>query len=159
MKNKMKTLFVALGTFSLAGLVHAADLQTSKKLAKKDDYSITASDYKAAPELLQQSQTIQAASASPKMRCLVDTPAWDYWGSPFCASAGFARYTTAYFQIDNMPSNYIVDWSDDRCNSSSSSCSLPIRNYQTITLTARVLNEDNNTYTTTTATANYEGMH
>ncbi|MCW8877525.1 MAG: hypothetical protein OQK04_05765 [Kangiellaceae bacterium] len=159
MKNKMKTLIVASAALSLTGLVQAEDLTVSKKTSKKDDYSISAADYKATPELLDQAKISMAASSSPKMKCLVDTPAWDLWGSPFCFSAGFARSTTAYFQIDNMPSNYTVNWSDSRCSSTSRTCALPIRTYQSISLSATVLNHGNNTFTQTSSTAEYEGMN
>jgi hypothetical protein len=137
---------------SLIALTMASAVAAS--VQAKDDNAITAADLKAVPELQQAQQTMSSSGAS--MRCLVDTPAWDYWGSPECFSAGFARSATAYFQIDNGPSNYTVYWSDSRCSSSSLSCVLPISAMRSITLTANVLNHSNNTFATVSATAYYE---
>ncbi|NVJ50907.1 MAG: hypothetical protein HWE13_10905 [Gammaproteobacteria bacterium] len=112
------------------------------------------------PEVEEALNAPQIQSLTASMKCLVDTPAWDNWGSPNCFSAGFARTTTAFFQIDGGPSsNYRVYWSDSRCSSSSKSCSLPIRQYQTLRLSADVLDLSNNTFSTVQATAHYEGFH
>jgi len=126
-----------------------------KGVDKSEKYSITQSDIKAVPEL---SDNVSVQAGSLSMRCLVDTPAWDLWGTGYCFSTGSARTATAYFQIDNAPSNYTVIWSDTRCSGTSLSCALPIRQYQTIKLDATVLNNSNNTFEQTSATAHYEGL-
>ncbi len=125
--------------------------------AVAEDNSITSADLKASPEL--QASDTPSATGAASIKCLVDTPKWDRWGSPNCFSAGFARTTTAFFQIDNAPSNYTVYWSDSRCSSTSTSCALPIRTYQSITINATVLDNSNNTFVTLQSRANYEGMN
>lgn len=100
-----------------------------------------------------------ASSGTPRMKCLVDTPAWDQWGYSVCFSSGYSTYATAYFTIENLPSNYTIYWSDSRCSQTSGTCSVPIRQYQQITMTADVLDRDTNTFVTTSSTAHYEGMH
>ncbi|PWK51904.1 hypothetical protein [Pleionea mediterranea] len=101
----------------------------------------------------------KATSGSATMKCLVDTPAWDNWGYGRCFSVGHARSTTAYFQIEGGPSNFRVYWSDSRCSQNSKSCSLPIYQYQSINLTADVLDLSNNSFSSVSATAHYEGYH
>ncbi len=108
------------------------------------------------PELDQASN--QTRSSSPSMSCFVDTPAFDIFTTGWCDNSGTARTTTAVFRVDNPPSNFTILWSNGSCNSSSTTCFLPIRQYQTITLNATVLNNDNSTFTTTGATASYEGF-
>lgn len=102
---------------------------------------------------------VTASTGNPRMKCLVDTPAWDQWGYSFCYSSGYSTYATAYFTIENLPSNFTVYWSDSRCSQNSGTCSVPIRQYQQITMTADVLDRDTNTFVTTSSTAHYEGMH
>ena len=111
----------------------------------------------AIPEIADNS--VQTKSVVPAMKCLVDTPAWDNWGYGHCFSVGWARSTTAYFTIDNVPSNFTIIWSNSSCNSQSRSCELTIFQYQSKTLSATVLDNSNNTFTTTTATAHYEGFN
>jgi len=123
---------------------------------KSANYSITQSDINSIPEL-RDNINVQA-TGSLSMSCFVDTPAYDNLTQGYCFSAGAARTTTAYFLINNAPSNYTVIWSDSRCNSASLSCILPIRQYQTINLSATVLNNSNNTFAKTSARAEYEGL-
>lgn len=112
------------------------------------------------PEIEADQHLSKSASGSATMKCLVDTPAWDRWGYGQCFSAGNARTTTAFFQIEGGPSsNYRVYWSDSRCSQSSKSCSLPIRQYQTLTVSADILDLSNNTFSSVSATAHYEGFH
>jgi hypothetical protein len=155
MNKLIKSGIVLAATFSVSLFATADSMK--KQSGSSNQFSISASDIKSVPEL-GDSKQVSAASSASSMKCLVDTPAWDNWGVGRCFSAGFARTTSAYFQIDNAPSNYTVYWSDSRCSSSSLSCVLPIRTYQRITLNATVLNNSNNTFTTTSATAMYEGM-
>jgi hypothetical protein len=153
MNKLIKSGIVLAATLSVSFFASADSMK--KQNAASDRFSITASDIKSVPEL---ADTKQVFASSPSMKCLVDTPAWDMWGTGTCFSSGFARTTSAYFQIDNAPSNYTVYWSDSRCSSSSLTCVLPIRTYQRITLSATVLNHSNNTFSTTSAKAIYEGM-
>lgn len=95
---------------------------------------------------------------SPRMKCFVDTPALDIFTFDSCFSVGAARTTTAVFRIDNMPANFTIIWSDSRCNSSSATCFLPIRQFRPLTLNATVLDNDNFTFSRTSATAEYEGF-
>jgi len=92
------------------------------------------------------------------IRCFVDTPALDPWQSPNCFNVGFARTTSALFNVFNLPSNFNVLWSDSRCNEGFTSCSLPISFFQQITVTATVLDLDNGTFVQLTSTASYEGF-
>ncbi|MGX5173171.1 hypothetical protein ACUR5C_03980 [Aliikangiella sp. IMCC44653] len=125
--------------------------------AMASEKGITEADIKAAPEL-QQANEMQMSSAATGIKCLVDTPRWDRWGSPNCFSVGSARTTTAYFQITNPPANYTIYWSHEGCNSGSATCNLPIRTYQTLVLSATVLDHSNNTFTQVESRAHYEGM-
>ncbi len=137
MKNKMNI-----------GLLASLALATTFTFSKGNDV----------PEL--QGAEVYAAGSPAKMKCLVDTPAWDSWGYGNCFSVGFARTTTAFFQIDGGPSNnFIVYWSDSRCSQSSKSCSLPIMQYRSVNLSAHILDLSNNTFESTSATAMYEGFH
>ncbi|WP_196141188.1 hypothetical protein [Aliikangiella sp. G2MR2-5] len=154
MKKVIKSLVASALVFSFTGITYAGSLNVSKS---DNDFGISAKDLKNVPELSETSSFVSTSSAT-SMRCLVDTPAWDRWGSPRCFSAGMARYATAYFQITDAPSNYTVYWSDSRCSSTSLSCSLPIRTYQTINLSATVLNNSNSTFVKVSASAHYEGL-
>ncbi len=125
--------------------------------------ALTAEEYDQAtlalPELADDdAKSNQNRSGSAAMKCYVDTPAFDLFTFGYCSNAGVARTTTAVFRIDNVPSNFTIIWSDSRCSSTNRTCFLPIRQYQTITLNATVLNNSNNTFSTTSATANYEGF-
>lgn len=154
--NKLLGSLVVAGLLT-TGMAQANSLSSKEKTNSNanDEYSITKRDIAASPELAEESLM---RSSSTSMRCLVDTPRWDQWGSPYCMSVGFARNATAFFQIQNPPANYQIIWSDSRCNSGSVSCALPIRTYQQISLSATVLNTTNNTYVTVQASAQYEGM-
>ncbi|MCF6300208.1 MAG: hypothetical protein L3J52_03680 [Proteobacteria bacterium] len=112
----------------------------------------------AMPEFAQDKDQTLKFSSNPKMKCFVDTPAWDNYRYGFCLSIGWAFTTTALFKIDNVPSDFTILWSDSRCSSTRTSCTLPISQYQSIVLNATVLNNANNTFSNTTATASYEGM-
>jgi len=156
MKKSIKSTILFAAVMSISVFANA---ETKNKDDNKTNlYTITKSDIKSVPELSEGNQIV-ASSTNPTMKCLVDTPAWDSWGTSYCFSAGFARSATAYFQIDNMPSNFTVYWSDSRCGLTSSSCALSIVNYQQITLSATVLNHSTGTFSTTSSTAHYEGMH
>jgi len=109
------------------------------------------------PELLETKGPVDTR-ASGGMSCFVDTPAFDVFTAGACFSIGFAPSTTAVFRITNRPSNFRVIWSDNRCNQNSDTCFLPISFFQTINLSATVLNLSNNTFFTASATANYEGF-
>lgn len=100
----------------------------------------------------------QTKSSATGMSCLVDTPSYDQWGSPTCISVGNSVYATAFFRIDNPPSNSTIFWSDSRCDSSATTCSVPIRMYTTITMDATVLDHSDNTFDQVSATAWYEGL-
>ena len=152
--NKLLSGVLAFGLV-ISGAVDASTLGKDKQ--DKELYQITEKDIAASPELSDENLK-RAASTSASMRCLVDTPAWDRWGSPRCWSVGAARTATAFFSIQNTPTNYEIIWSDSRCSSNSKSCALPIFNYQSITVSATVKNTANNTYVDVQATAHYEGL-
>ena len=96
-------------------------------------------------------------SSAIRMKCFVDTPAYDVYTYDFCASAAAARTTTAVFKIDNVPAGSTISWSNSHCQSNNSLCFVPIRQFRSITVNATVL-KPNGTYTTVSATAEYEGL-
>jgi len=113
------------------------------------------------PEL--QETPAQDKVSGPRMWCMVDTPRWDTGGYGFCLSGGFQLYATAVFRVDNAPANSTIYWSGpdgtiSSCSSSSNVCSFPIRAMHSVTTTATVLDHSTGTFTTTTATAHYEGL-
>lgn len=95
-------------------------------------------------------------SASVRIKCYVDTPAYDYFSYNNCLSVGSARTTTAVFNLENVPTGSDVIWSNSNCNANSTWCTLPIRQYQQISVTATVLKPDS-TFSQHTANAWYEG--
>ncbi len=153
---KLKKTLLTTGicaAFCLAGYIGIASAEQP----------VTAEEFNQAllalPELAEDLQKPeQNRSGGASMKCYVDTPAFDVFTTGFCADAGVARTTTAVFRIDNEPSNFTILWSDSRCSSSNDTCLLPIRHFQTINLSATVLNNDNNTFSTTSATALYESF-
>lgn len=95
------------------------------------------------------------------MQCYVDTPAWDYYTNNSCFATGSATTTSANFKLTDLDGEVNkVFWSGDgasACSSSSTQCSVPIRNRgRSIRLTADIL-YTNGTYQTASATAVYEG--
>lgn len=147
----MKTLTMAsaflLGTSVLASVSYANDGFSQKEYENlfKSDPEFTAPT----------ADAVRAGSSS--MSCYVDTPAFDYFTTGSCFSAGFSRTTTAVFRIDNLPSNYSIDWHNSNCNDNNDTCFLSISHYQTITLSATVFNNSNSTFQNVSATAHYEG--
>ncbi|GAB4186229.1 MAG: hypothetical protein Tsb002_10520 [Wenzhouxiangellaceae bacterium] len=144
--------FAAAFSLSLAvfGIANADDEAMSPELMEKIAQNM--------PELVEDDGANSTRSSHPRMKCFVDTPAFDQFTYGSCFSVGSAQFTTAVFRIDNVPSNFTIIWSDSSCSSSSRDCSLPIRWYQTINLSATVLDNSNNTFSTTSATARYEGF-
>ena len=144
-------------TFSATALIAFAaltNLAVGQDVVSEAEFEQAAAA--ALPELSQPAEQIRSSSAS--MSCFVDTPAFDQFTTGFCFSVGTAFMTTAVFRIDNPPSNFTILWSDSRCSSNSLTCFLPIRHFQTITLSATVLNNSNNTFVNTSATARYESF-
>jgi|GEM_PF-4628003 len=155
--NKLTKFGLVMGALISVSSVAVAAKKADIAIDVTNDYSITAADVAASPELNE--STVFAKSSSVSMKCLVDTPKWDRWGSPRCFSGSTSFYATAYFSIDNLPSNYTVYWSDtSNCSSNAGSCSVRIRSGQTITMSATVLDHSNNTFSTTTAYASYENL-
>ena len=111
---------------------------------------------KALPELAEDLKKPVNTKAAPRMKCYVDTPAFDVFTYGYCFNVGFARTTTAVFRVDNVAAGAQILWSDSNCTNNQSTCFVPIRQYQTKTVTATVLNT-NGTFTQTSATAEYEG--
>lgn len=111
------------------------------------------------PELLDDQSKGDIRSSGTRMKCYVDTPAYDNFTYGNCVSFGYPTTTTAVFRVDNVPSNFTIIWSDSRCNSSSRDCFLPISHFQTINLSATALDNSNNTFTTTSASASYHGYY
>ena len=149
----------------LMGLLAIAVLLSMSAYAEKDTdrgRDIPAIDdlmVKAFPEVLDE-QVSQAATltlSAMGMKCFVDTSAYDYFTYDQCFGVGTALYTSAVFKIDGAASGSIYIWSDSRCSRTSSYCTIPIRQYQTITLSAYVLQPDY-TWQSVQATARYEGL-
>ena len=102
-----------------------------------------------------------ASSTTVRMKCFVDTPAYDHFSYNNCFNAGSARTTSAVFQIEGGPSsNYTVYWSNSACSSTSKTCILPIRWYQSVNLSATIVDKNTtpNTAYSSSATAYYEGL-
>ena len=97
-------------------------------------------------------------SFASRMKCLVDTPAKDHWGYERCFSVGVARTATAVFLIEGAPANFKIIWSDSNCKQNSATCRIPIFQYQTLTVSAYVLDMENMTFDMVHATAMYEGF-
>lgn len=136
-------------------LIPFLSLTTLVSAEQKEDYDEQL--MKAIPELAEELQNVNK-SGSSSMKCLVDTPAFDQFNTGFCFGASFANITTAVFMINNPPANYTILWSNSSCSSQSTYCSVPIRQYDSVNMSATVLNNANNTFTTTSATAYYEGF-
>ncbi len=154
MMNFKKELvsFAAVSAFCLTVL-------TGNLAAQQFDQEALDQAMPALPEVSDaQSKGSQNRSSNPRMKCFVDTPAFDLFTFSVCISSGTAFTTSAVFQIDSPPSNFTILWSDSRCNSNLTTCVLPIRQYQQVTLSATVLDNSNNTFTNTSATAFYEGF-
>ncbi|MEX2499631.1 MAG: hypothetical protein WD397_12245 [Wenzhouxiangellaceae bacterium] len=150
LKRKSMVAVTAFAFVLCGGLVSAQDISISDEDALLERF---------VPELKDSSSQTQFTTASATaMSCLVDTPSFDQWGSPQCFSIGSATFATAFFRIDNPPSNFTILWSDSRCDSSKTMCSVPIRMFHPITMDATVLNNSNNTFVQVSATAWYEGL-
>jgi len=151
MKHQMKKMS-ALASLCVAGLFNSA---LAKELTVEEDFALA---LKALPEAADDlDNSPMNKSSAIRMKCFVDTPAYDLYTYDFCASAGAARTTTAAFKIDNVPAGSTISWSNSHCHSNNSLCLVPIRQYRTITVSATVL-KPNGTYTTVSATAEYEGL-
>ncbi len=148
--NKLK--ISSLSALCIAAVFNVA---SATELTAEEDYEMA---LLAMPELADdvQKPTESSFSAAVRMKCYVDTPAYDQFRYGNCFSAGFARTTTAVFRVDNVPAGSTIIWSNSNC-SASSTCFVPIRQYQTINVSATVL-KPNGTYEVTSATAHYEGM-
>ncbi len=138
---KVKTVLSAIALASVATMATAKEADITKNWPELNDDAATVSSL-----------------ASTSMKCFVDTPAYDQYRTGSCFAAGSSRTTTAVFKIDGVPSNFRIYWSDSRCSQTSSTCMLPISWYQTISLSADVLDLTNNTFSSTSATAHYEGL-
>ena len=151
MKNNLKKM-LAVSSLCMAGLVNQAIAQ---ELTEEEDFQLA---LKALPEAADDlDNPAMNKSSAIRMKCYVDTPAYDLYTYDFCASAGAARTTTAVFKIDNVPAGSTINWSNSNCNSNNSLCFVPIRQYRNITVSATVL-KPNGSYTTVSATAEYEGL-
>ncbi len=150
MKNNLLKL-TAISALCMTGLFTNI---TAKELTEEQDYELT---LKALPELADDIKNSSLnKSAAIRMKCYVDTAAYDLYTYDFCFSAALPRTTSAVFSIDNVPAGSTVIWSNSSCNSSSF-CIIPIRHYQPLSVNATVL-KPNGTYSTVSATAYYEGF-
>lgn len=150
LKRKSMVAATAFAFVLCGGLVSAQNVTIPDEGALLEAY---------VPELKDSSPQTQATTASAtSMSCLVDTINYDQWGSPQCLSTGTETFATAFFRIDNPPSNFTILWSDSRCDSSKTLCSVPIRMFTNITMDATVLDNSNNTFVQVSATAWYEGL-
>lgn len=153
--TKLKALSIM--TLSIAlGMGSISPVSAEEKLSDQEYSEFLDQAAQSMPELNEKSD--QQTRSGSGMSCYVDTLAFDVFTSGYCFSAGNATTTSAVFRIDNPPSNYTILWSDSRCSSSNTLCILPIRRYQSYTISATILNNANNTFTTASATAEYEGL-
>ncbi len=151
MKNKLKTI-AAISSLCVASAFSQA---MAKELTEQEDFELA---LKALPEVADDLENgPMQKSTAIKMKCYVDTPAYDLYTYNYCASVGAARTTTAVFKVDNVPAGSTINWTNNNCSSNNSLCFVPIRQYQTITVSATVL-KPNGTYSTVSATAEYEGL-
>lgn len=150
--HKKITQLTTLSAFCLTGVFAGAQ---AKELTPEEDFAMA---LKALPELADELANPPATESSTiKIKCYVDTPAYDVYTYNFCGNAGWARTTTAVFTIENVPSGATIAWSNSNCSSTNNTCFIPIRQYQSISVTANVL-QSNGSYTTVSATAFYEGL-
>lgn len=121
---------------------------------------VTEQDLKALPELRDDSLSSDLTIlATPRMKCFVDTPAYDLFTYNRCFGVGSARTTTAVFKIDGGPSsNYSIIWSNSRCSRTSKTCFLPISQGRTIRLNATILDFNTSRFYQVSATARYDGL-
>ena len=146
----MRHTFIVIALFALL-IAATANAQPVTDASKPAD------SFLGLPELADDQSNNNATRASG-MECFVDTPAFDQFTLGFCGNVGLARTTSAVFRLVNRPANFTALWSDPRCSTSSDICILPISFFQQLTLSATVLNNSNNTFTTVSATALYEGF-
>lgn len=153
---KLRSQWTALGVVSLfCCTVLTGNVLADEPMSQQEfDQAL-----QALPEVADDLVSLDSIRAStPRMKCFVDTFAFDLFSFGFCANNGTPRTTTAVFRIDSPPSNFTILWSDSRCDSSRDTCFLPIRHFQQINLSATVLNNANNTFSTTSASALYESF-
>ncbi len=151
MKIKLLKL-TALSTLCITGIISTA---SAKELTAEQDFEYA---LKALPELADDLESNNAnKSSATQMKCYVDTLAYDLFTYNYCFSAAWPRTTTAVFAIDNVPAGSTINWSNSNCNANNSVCFVPIRQYQSITVNATVL-KPNGTYSSVSATAEYEGL-
>lgn len=151
MNKPMKTL-LAISSLSLAGLTGPVE---AKELTAEEDFALA---LRALPEAADDLDNgASNKSTAIRMKCYVDTPAYDLYTHDFCISAGAARTTTAVFKIDNVPAGSSIIWSNSHCQANNSLCFVPIRQYRSITVNATVL-KPNGSYSSVSATAEYEGL-
>ena len=153
--TKLTNLFTALAILSLAILSSAAFAQQN---ANQQEFNQALQELSESISTEGVDSQIKTGGATA-MSCIVDTIAYDTESIGYCESSGSARIATAIFRIVNPPANYGVNWSDSRCTTNSLTCAVPIVNYRTITMSATVLNNANNTFVTVSATAHYEGLN
>jgi len=150
---KMKKQWLTLGAvsaFCCAGLTANAE-----EAFDQEGFDLA---LKALPELAEDLKNpVNTRSAAPRMKCYVDTIAFDVFTYGYCFNVGNPRTTTAVFRVDNVPSGAQILWSNSNCTNNQSTCFVPISQYQSITVTATVLNP-NGTFNQTSATAEYEGF-
>lgn len=151
MKNNLLKL-AAVSALCMTGIFSNV---SAKELTAEQDFQYA---LKALPEAADDLENNAFNKSSTiRMKCYVDTLAYDQYTYNYCFSAAWPRTTTAVFAIDAVPAGSTIIWSDNSCSSSNSVCFVPIRHYQTKTVTATVL-KPNGTYTTVSATAEYEGL-
>ena len=151
MKTKKQWLTLgAVSAFCCAGFLTA----NAEEAFDQEAFDLA---LKAMPELAEDSKNPVMTKAAPRMKCYVDTPAFDVFTYNFCFSVGNARTTTAVFRVDNVTPGAQILWSDSNCTNNQSTCFVPISWYQSKTVTATVLNP-NGTFNQTSATAEYEGF-
>lgn len=105
--------------------------------------------------------TFAFSANSAQMECMVDTAAYDQWGTGHCFSFEYTLDTAsnvAIWRLKNVTKTISsVIWSDKTtgCSTSATQCSKAIRPYRTHTGTATILYTDN-TWEVVSAVAEFE---
>ncbi len=151
----MKNNQFKINTLSALCIAAFCNMASAQELTPEEDFEMA---LLALPELADDIKNPSVnKSAAVRMKCFVDTPAYDLFRYDACFSVGAARTTTAVFRVDNVPAGSSILWSDSNCTANNNTCFVPIRQYQTKNVSATVLKPDG-TYSTTSATAHYEGL-
>jgi len=150
----MKNTFLTITAVLILGLISGITAVNAKSLSAEDDMSRI---LEALPELNDELNNAEVdRSAVIRIKCYVDTPAYDVFSYNHCFSSGSAYTTTAVFNLENVPAGSVVIWSHPNCSASSTWCNFPISQYHTVNVSATILKPDS-TWSIVEGSARYEG--